>query len=148
MTNRRSLTAALKITPEAAAFIEHGPPTNTDQEPPPLVELSDPIEPSLAPPQIEHDALEDNEATVAKRKPRPKKVEKERGEPDQSSRLTALTTPAVSITVRLRQSTAEALRRASLERKLQGLTPHSQQEIVESAVSQWLKDNAYLDSLV
>lgn len=57
-----------------------------------------------------------------------------------------LTQAVVPFTTRFRQSTAEALRRASLERKLAGETPNSQQEIVEHCVSAWLRANGYLNA--
>lgn len=44
----------------------------------------------------------------------------------------------VAVTTRFRQATAEALRRLSLERKLRGERPWSQQEIIETAVNNWL----------
>jgi hypothetical protein len=50
----------------------------------------------------------------------------------------------VSLTTRLSPPTAEALRRASLELRLQRRKPHTQQEIVEAAVRHWLKTNGFL----
>ena len=50
----------------------------------------------------------------------------------------------VSLTTRLSPTTAEALRRASLEQRLRRRRPHTQQEIVESAVRKWLTTNGFL----
>jgi hypothetical protein len=49
----------------------------------------------------------------------------------------------VSLTTRLSPATAEALRRAALEQRLQRRRPHTQQEIVEAAVRQWLAANGF-----
>lgn len=46
--------------------------------------------------------------------------------------------PLVTLTTRLRASTAEALRRAYLEQKLRRRQPATQQEIVEEALVEWL----------
>jgi hypothetical protein len=50
----------------------------------------------------------------------------------------------VSLTTRLSPATAEALRRAALEQRLQRRRPHTQQEIVEAAVRHWLATNGFL----
>jgi hypothetical protein len=49
----------------------------------------------------------------------------------------------VPLTTRLTPATAEALRRAALELRLQRRKPHTQQEIVEAAVRHWLKTNGF-----
>jgi hypothetical protein len=51
----------------------------------------------------------------------------------------------VAITTRLQARTADALRRAYLEQKLNRLEPATQQEIIELAVQQWLRANSFLD---
>lgn len=51
----------------------------------------------------------------------------------------------VSITTRLQARTADALRRAHLEQKLNRREPATQQEIIETAVQDWLRENSYLD---
>jgi hypothetical protein len=52
----------------------------------------------------------------------------------------------VSLTTRLSPATAEALRRAALEQRLERRRPHTQQEIVEAAVRQWLTMNGFVRS--
>jgi hypothetical protein len=52
----------------------------------------------------------------------------------------------VSLTTRLSPATAEALRRASLELRLQRRRPHTQQEIVEAAVQTWLKSHGFVQA--
>ena len=53
-------------------------------------------------------------------------------------------TGRASITTRLKADVAAALKRASLERQLAGLTPHTVQDILEEAVEPWLKSHGYL----
>ena len=48
------------------------------------------------------------------------------------------------LSTRLRSDVAAALKRASLERQLQGIAPNSVQDILEEALESWLKSNAYL----
>jgi hypothetical protein len=47
------------------------------------------------------------------------------------------------ISTRIRSDYAVALKRASLERQLEGVTPHSLQDILEEAIGPWLKSNGY-----
>jgi hypothetical protein len=48
------------------------------------------------------------------------------------------------LTVRFRSDFAAALKRASLERQLNGVVPHTLQDILEEAVEPWLRTNGYL----
>jgi hypothetical protein len=50
----------------------------------------------------------------------------------------------VPLTTRVREDFATALKRASLERQLNGEFPNTLQEILETALEPWLKDNGYL----
>jgi hypothetical protein len=50
----------------------------------------------------------------------------------------------VPFTTRLRADIAEALTRASLTRRLDGIEPNQVQEILESALEPWLRANGYL----
>jgi hypothetical protein len=49
-----------------------------------------------------------------------------------------------SLTTRIRADFATALKRASLERQLHGVTPHTVQEMLEQAQEPWLKAHGYL----
>lgn len=49
----------------------------------------------------------------------------------------------VPITTKLRRRTYQALRRAYLQQKLRHRLPATQQEIVEAAVSDWLKTHGF-----
>ena len=48
------------------------------------------------------------------------------------------------LTTRIRADMAAALKRATLERKLAGVTPNAVQEILEEALEPWLRSNGYL----
>lgn len=48
------------------------------------------------------------------------------------------------LTTRIRDDYAKALKRASLERQLAGVTPNTLQDILEEALRPWLHDNGYL----
>ncbi len=50
----------------------------------------------------------------------------------------------IPVTVRLRPEIAGALKRASLERQLEGEEIFSQQDLVESALEPWLRDEGFL----
>ena len=57
------------------------------------------------------------------------------------------TTAVVSrapFSTRMRSDFLAALKRASLERQLNGLEPNTLQDILEQAVEPWLKSNGYL----
>jgi len=51
----------------------------------------------------------------------------------------------VPITTRTRPEVASALKRASLQRQLDGIAPFYVQEILEEALETWLRDNGYLE---
>lgn len=52
----------------------------------------------------------------------------------------------VPVTLRFVPEIAGALKRASLERELDGLEPFTQQDIAESALEPWLREQGYLKS--
>lgn len=70
--------------------------------------------------------------------------------PVHSEPTSAPSTPAPStlsrspISTRIRSDFATALKRASLERQLAGVEPHTLQDILEEAIDPWLKANGYL----
>jgi len=51
----------------------------------------------------------------------------------------------IPVTVRLRPELAGALKRASLERQLNGETLFTQQDLVEQALEPWLRHQGYLN---
>jgi hypothetical protein len=48
------------------------------------------------------------------------------------------------LNTRIDPTIATALKRASLERKLDGIEPNSQREIIEQALAPWLRAHGYL----
>jgi hypothetical protein len=50
----------------------------------------------------------------------------------------------VPVSTRIRQEFAAALKRASLERQLNGVQPSTLQDILEQAIEPWLKSNGYI----
>ncbi len=52
----------------------------------------------------------------------------------------------IPLSTRIRADFAAALKRASLERQLSGVTPNTLQDILEEALEPWLKANGYLSS--
>ncbi len=50
----------------------------------------------------------------------------------------------VLVSTRIRGDYARALKRASLERQLDGITPHTLQDILEQAIEPWLREHGYL----
>lgn len=48
------------------------------------------------------------------------------------------------LTTRLRDDYGKALKRASLERQIAGVTPNTLQDILEEALGPWLRENGYL----
>jgi hypothetical protein len=60
---------------------------------------------------------------------------------------TTTTTPTINripISTRMREDFSKALKRASLERQLNGLEPNTLQDILEEAIEPWLKSNGYI----
>jgi hypothetical protein len=51
----------------------------------------------------------------------------------------------VPLTTRVRSDFAAALKRASLERQLEGVYPQTLQDILEQALEPWLRANGYLN---
>jgi hypothetical protein len=51
----------------------------------------------------------------------------------------------VPVGARIRTELAAALKRASLERQLQGIEPNSIQDILEEALTPWLRQRGYLE---
>ncbi len=52
--------------------------------------------------------------------------------------------PLVPLTARIPVAKFQALKRASFERQLQGVEPSSMQDIVEEAITPWLRKHGYL----
>ena len=88
-------------------------------------------------------AAEERDFVYGREKPaaevEPKVVERKAPEP-----LVSAAARRVPITTRCRAELAGLLKRASLERQLDGETPYRTQEIVEEALEAWLTEHRYL----
>lgn len=133
--DRRSLTAALSRTPEVEQFLRG--------------DKAKPAKPNPQPKRQEiPDSGEDQAEKVTAITPEQKekspadpiagRIQRAKKKPTEKPVLTPLSKPLVAITTRFQPETADALRRASLERKLASKTPWTQQEIIEAAVKTWL----------
>lgn len=56
----------------------------------------------------------------------------------------AVTLTRTPLSSRIRTEFAVALKRASLERQLKAIEPHTLQDILEQALEPWLRSNGYL----
>jgi hypothetical protein len=81
----------------------------------------------------------ENEEQPVPPAPEPVPVLKEQQKP-----LPLGTSNRVPLTTRIRVEFATALKRASLERQLDGVEPNSLQDIVEAALEPWLRSGGYL----
>lgn len=146
MVERRSMGAALALTPEQRAFI-HGDKTGAEAGQGPEPEK---VQVAERPPEKEEFATDEpvtGNVRTARRGRRPKAPLSEASQDLQSGGyLDDLPQFLISLTTRLSPGTAEALRRAALEQKLDRRRPHTQQEIIEAAVRTWLKTNGFLQA--
>lgn len=111
---RRSMSAALQtvdLPPEALALIQEGTPR--------------PMR-SVAPEPLEETA------------PNRERPRKERA-PHTKPVSNPMPRPVVAMTVRISKDLTDALLRLSVERRLRGEGPHTQQEMVAEAIGEWLQ---------
>lgn len=139
---RRSLGAALQMTPEKLAFIkstpEPAPTTETTVEvAPPVVQQERP-----ATVEVQTPMAEEHEKPVTRS---PRRRERTEDEEISDEALLGTANLLVPLTTRLQPRTAAALKRAGLEQKLRGRKPSSVQEIVEIAIQSWLRSAKFLD---
>lgn len=130
MVERRSMGAAMKLSPEKLQFITSGS-AGTKIEP---VEAL----PQVVAPTVE--TAEQDSPAAPRSRSRRRPARSDQPLEDYAPRGMRWT----SITTRMLPETAGALRRACLEQKLDRLRPDTQQEIVEAAVRRWLSDAGYL----
>lgn len=131
MTERRSLSSAMEITPEKLAFIQGTPVAPAAHSVKPET-VSNP-EPT---PKREKRLTSSNRNSSAR-------VPTANSVPEQEER-SLIEGVLVPLTTRLQPKTADALRRAYLEQKLQRRRPATQQEIVEAALQGWLRKEGFL----
>lgn len=139
MSERRSLGAALEMTPEKRAFIQSG--TSTVQTPKERTEA-----------QRSDEALALAETAVVEREQKERPTRRARSRRQMRAPLASgdeallgIANLLVPLTTRLQPTTAAALKRAGLEQKLRGQTPSTVQEIAEEAIQDWLRDYGFLD---
>lgn len=145
MAERRSLSSALDLTPEKMAFIQGSAGVAGKAAPKPRERVVPAPEPAVVDERVEAIRLEaDEEVEDLPRESRPRRPARPRSRP--APEPTPITDYLlVPITTRLNPRTADALRRAHLEQKLRRQSPSTQQEIVEEALQEWLRDNGYLN---
>lgn len=126
MVERRSLGDA--ITPEKLAFIKGGE-SKVAPEPEKVKVIETALQPAEELKPLENKAKRSRRSTREEQEPEPADV---------------LNQILVSITNRFQHRTVQALRRAHLERKLKNIQPNTQQEIIETALQEWLTERGYL----
>ncbi len=142
MAERRSLGAALDLSPEKRAFIQGGP----------VPPKSAPVAPKIEPPRVEAAAETLGEPTPpqVERAEQPARRSRSRRQmraplPRGDEFMLGIANLLVPLTTRLQPTTAAALKRAGLEQKLRGQSPGTVQEIAEEAIQSWLRDYGYLE---
>lgn len=143
---RRSLGAALAMTPDKLSFIQGA--TNPSQQTVaaiPKVEAQIAVPTEEEPKQIE--PAKDVTEAVRPQQSRPqRRVARERQSQEfNDDAMLSMANLLVPLTTRLQPRTAAALKRAGLEQRLRGRKPSTVQEIAEIAIQDWLKDSGYLD---
>ena len=127
----------MTLSPDKLAFI-HGTEVQPSKQEPEKVKATEPEK------TID---LGEEKAEPTGESPRPQK-RRSRGrsaaqdEPEANEILDRMLVP---VTIRLQNRTAQALKRASLERELQRMRPHKVQDIAEEAIADWLTKSGYLD---
>lgn len=143
MAKHRSLSSAL-LSPAKMAFIKGQEANQADT----VADMQPPIQSdALVVPVVELAAASSPTLPEAQPVTKPSVKRSQPIQDDPTPRGTI--TPAnddylVAITTRLQARTADALRRAYLEQKLNRCEPATQQEIIELAVQQWLRKNSFL----
>ncbi|MFO0912753.1 MAG: hypothetical protein U0795_07335 [Pirellulales bacterium] len=143
MVGRRPLGSALQLPAEALAFIHNQPPVSEQLQPPQA--FAEPTAMATEPPESR---IDESVVSGEIRPERPKTSRRAaRGGElrEAEERPSLLGELRVPLTTRLHPATADALRRANLEQRLKRVRPATQQEIVESAVKDWLKRNGYVE---
>ena len=120
----RSLISALKCTPEVESFIT-GKPQSIKKAPRKTETTSTKIA-NIEPTETSKQVIP------------PQRIRKMKKSIPPKQSVEPIFEARIAVTTRLRQPTAESLRRLSLERKIRGERPWSQQEIIELAVNNWL----------
>lgn len=129
MADRRSLGAALSLTPEKVQFIKN--------------DKNDAFETGDLQAKQEVNAEPRSQADARPQQPPSTSTDRPRSAGLRMN-APAYAPTLVSVTTRLQQATAVALRRAYLEQKLNRQFPDTQQEIIEEALQHWLYEHGFL----
>jgi hypothetical protein len=137
MVERRSLGAAMEMTPEKLAFIS-GQTKTAASAPvaPPAKTEAKTIDVEVSPQELQ-----------AVSEPAPSKTRRSarRAPQETPGASEVLDQVLVPVTIRLPHRTAQALRRAHLEQRLKHAKPDTQQDIAEEALGEWLSRQGFLD---
>lgn len=153
MAERRSLISGVEgvgVDPETARAFIVQERTKPDQKsepqakPSPVRVVPEPLPQAAAEPVAPAPVQAAGEGTAPAATPPPKPPAAKRPEV-QSGPPRLLATLLVPVTVRLRPEVASALKRASLERQLNGVETYTQQDIVEEALLPWLRAEGLLE---
>lgn len=142
---RRPMSAALRtadLPPDHLAFIKAGTPTPVTTGPRPAAtpaEESGCISTVLNPER--RGGVLETAPSAEKLSSRTSRTKTGRERDEESMHGPAL----VALSVRIPANLSVALLRASTERRIQGLKPFRQQEMVAEALGQWLKKNGFVD---
>jgi hypothetical protein len=135
MAPRRSLGNALELTADKLAFIQQGSPAENRERGDEGNGRAQVDEGNSTRREALPTGILDRGTTAAVETFRP---------PYQDSRPSLIGEVLVPVTTRVRPETANALRRAYLEQKLAQRTPATQQEIIEEALTAWLRQHRFL----
>ena len=140
MAKHRSLSNAL-LSPEKMAFIKGHDANQADTS----ADVHTPLQSNaVVVPVVELSA--ETADVQPKKKPSAKQSQSTDNAPiNRNAIAPANEDYLVAITTRLQARTAEALRRAYLEQKLNRLEPATQQEIIELALQEWLRKNSFFE---
>ncbi len=145
MGRHRSLNDALNLTPEKIAFIN-----GKDSPDAPASQIDSPTTAALpsstasSQRQLNSRRSKETQPTNSRLKKRTQDDSNSANSHPQELDLPHHEHYRVPITTRLLPSTADALRKAYLERKIQRRPLATQQEIIEAALQAWLREHAFL----
>lgn len=144
---RRSLSAAMSVSPEALAFIGGGQVAPTVSPEPQPVRLETQLENPA-----EERATESVNLAIAPVQPSatgPSRQKRRAHRPQAAQPEVPLGMAGllVPLTTRVSPKIAASLKRAGLEQRLHGRKPATVQEIVENALESWLYEAGYIDEL-
>lgn len=146
---RRSIADAMQVTPEALAFIQGAANKTVEVKTKATSKARSPISESVESPVNDEPMESKSMSDTSPQEPVTEKRRTYRSNSIKSKTPSGIETGfgmanlLVPLTTRLQPATAAALKRAGLERKLNGQQPSSVQEIVEISIQNWLSQNGH-----